>query len=328
MTDAVLTLANVSKRFVARSTLIEAAAQLYRRAEPVVVRAVDGVSLALAAREVLALVGESGCGKSTVGRLAAGLLPPSEGEVVRAGPSRRLDVQLIFQSPHDSLNPRHRVRRIVGEPALVHGFATEASLDVYVDRLLESVGVDPALKLRRPHELSGGQCQRVGIARALSVQPSVLVCDEPTSALDVSVQAQVLNLFLELKQARALSYLFISHDLAVVERVSDRVAVMYLGRIVETAATVDLFARANHPYTQALLQSAPRLDQRRRQFAPIAGEVPSPIDPPPGCHFHPRCPHAHDRCRAERPALKQISPGHWSACHLNDTQRNNTRSAA
>ncbi|MBI3710207.1 MAG: ATP-binding cassette domain-containing protein, partial [Proteobacteria bacterium] len=269
------------------------------------------------------------CGKSTVGRLAAGLLRPSAGQVIRARPpgtqtgphddrSPRLKVQLVFQNPTDSLNPRHRVRRIIAEPAIAHRLISPDRADDYVDQLMASVGLDPDLKMRRSHELSGGQCQRVGIARALSVQPDVLVCDEPISALDVSVQAQVLNLFLELKETRSLAYLFISHDLTVVERISDRVAVMYLGRIVEISDAVGLFARPNHPYTRALLESAPRIDQRHRKFNSIKGEVASPITPPAGCHFHPRCPHAWRRCTEERPALRQVASGHWSACHLND----------
>jgi len=229
-----------------------------------------------------------------------------------------LGVQMIFQDPYASLNPRLRVAEIVGEAPRVHGIVPAAELDDYIDRLMRRVGLDPSFKRRYPHQFSGGQRQRIGIARALAVKPDFIVCDEAVAALDVSIQAQVLNLFMELRREFDLTYLFISHDLGVVEHLSDRVAIMYLGRIVESAPTEELFARPNHPYTQALLGEVPRLDQRRRTYVPVKGEIPSPLNPPKGCHFHPRCPHAMERCKAEQPALKEIAPARWSACHLND----------
>jgi peptide/nickel transport system ATP-binding protein len=200
---------------------------------------------------------------------------------------------------------------------VVHGIVGKAGRDGYVDALLRQVGLDPGYRSRYPHQLSGGQRARVGIARALAVKPDFLVCDESVAALDVSIQAQVLNLFMQLRGDLGLTYLFISHDLGVVEHISDRIVIMYLGRVVESARTGDLFARPNHPYTQALLANVPRLDTRKRAFSAVKGEIPSPLAPPPGCHFHPRCPHAMPRCRAEQPALKEIAPGHSSACHLN-----------
>jgi len=225
---------------------------------------------------------------------------------------------MIFQNPYASLNPRLRVDQIVGEAALIHGMTDRAGLDDYVCAQLLRAGLDPALRDRYPHQFSGGQRQRIGIARALAVQPQMLVCDEAVAALDVSIQAQILNLFSDLREQLGLTYLFISHDLGVVEHVSDRVLIMYLGRIVESAAVEQLFAHANHPYTQALLAEVPRLQVRNKRFAAIKGEMPSPLDPPAGCHFHPRCAHAGQRCREQAPPLKEIAPGHLSACHLND----------
>jgi peptide/nickel transport system ATP-binding protein len=225
---------------------------------------------------------------------------------------------MIFQDPYASLNPRMRVRDIVGEAPVVHGVVARDALDSYVADVLRRVGLDPSYVRRYPHQFSGGQRARIGIARALAVKPEFIVCDEAVAALDVSIQAQVLNLFVKLREEFGLTYLFISHDLGVVEHLSDRVAIMYLGRIVEEAATDELFAAPNHPYTQALLAEVPRLDQRRKNFAALKGEIPSPLDPPPGCHFHPRCPHAMPRCRVEAPVLREVAPAHRSACHLND----------
>ena len=323
-------LRRVSRRFIRP---LDAAAKvanlLGAKMRAQIVHAVEAVDLSIRDREVVGLVGESGCGKSTLGRVAAGLLEPSSGTVLYRGRDRStlagadaraaaLAVQMIFQDPFSSLNPRRRVRDIVGEAPQVHKLVPSREMDAYVDRLLRRVGLDPAYRRRYAHQFSGGQRQRIGIARALAVKPEFIVCDEAVAALDVSVQAQVLNLFMELRAEFGLTYLFISHDLGVVQHLSDRVAIMYLGRIVEEGPTEELFRRPNHPYTVALLAEIPRLDARRRRFAPVKGEIPSPLSPPSGCHFHPRCPHATDRCRGEMPVLREIAPGRRSACHLND----------
>jgi peptide/nickel transport system ATP-binding protein len=225
---------------------------------------------------------------------------------------------MIFQDPMASLNPRMRVSDIVGEAPVVHGIVAKAEVERYVDTLLLRVGLDPGYRSRYPHQFSGGQRARIGIARALAVKPDFLVCDEAIASLDVSIKAQVLNLFMQLRDDLGLTYLFISHDLGVVEHVADRLVIMYLGRIVEIAPTTELFREPNHPYSKALLANVPRLDGRKHRFEAIKGEIPSPLDPPAGCHFHPRCPFVFARCRTERPALAEIAPGRWSACHLND----------
>jgi oligopeptide/dipeptide ABC transporter ATP-binding protein len=330
MASPIIALESVSKRFVKPLDLAARAANLFGAGMTAeVVHAVDSVDLRVDEGEVVGLVGESGCGKSTLGRIVAGIYPPSNGTVLfrgkpieeLSGAARReadLKVQMIFQDPMSSLNPRMRVVQIVGEAPVVHGLVSRSEQDGYVDGLLARVGLDPSYKTRYPHQFSGGQRARIGIARALAVRPDFLVCDESVAALDVSIQAQVLNLFMELRRALKLTYLFISHDLGVVEHLSDRVAIMYLGRIVEEAPTVELFRAPNHPYTQALLANVPRLEARRQRFAPIKGEIPSPLDRPTGCHFHPRCPFAMPRCRIEAPALKPIASGWRSACHLND----------
>jgi peptide/nickel transport system ATP-binding protein len=294
-----------------------------------VVHAVAGVDLEVQPGEVIGIVGESGCGKSTLGRIVSGILPPSSGDVhyrgkaVRAmtGTERRayeLGVQMIFQDPYASLNPRMRVREIIGEAPVAHGLIRARDKAEYVAGLMRQVGLDPTFAQRYPHQFSGGQRQRIGIARALALKPSVIVCDEAVAALDVSIQAQVLNLFEQLRDDLDLTYLFISHNLSVVSHISDRVAIMYLGRVVELAPTDTVFQRANHPYTQALLKELPTLTPGRRTYQPIKGELPSPLDPPTGCAFHPRCPQAMARCKVERPLLREISPGQFSACHLND----------
>jgi peptide/nickel transport system ATP-binding protein len=294
-----------------------------------VVHAVEDVSFTVHEGEVVGLVGESGCGKSTLGRMVAGILEPSAGAIRYRGKDAAamneqeakraaLKVQMIFQDPFASLNPRMRVADIVGEAPLVHGIVPRAELDAYLDELFARCGLDASYKRRFPHQFSGGQRARIGIARALAVKPEFLVCDEAVAALDVSIQAQILNLFMALRRDLGLTYLFISHDLGVVEHLSDRVVIMYLGRVVESAPAEEIFRAPNHPYTQALLKQVPRLDSRKTQFRPIVGEIPSPLAPPSGCHFHPRCPHAMPRCREEAPRLREVATGHLSACHLND----------
>ena len=295
-----------------------------------VTQALDGVDLAVHPREVVGLVGESGCGKSTLGRIAAQLLAPSAGQVLFNGrPTASLDadqrlqarlaVQMVFQDPQASLNPRLRVAQAVGEAARVHGLVDAAALDDHVCAQLARTGLNPALRHRYPHQFSGGQRQRVVIARALAVHPALLVCDEAVAALDVSIQAQILNLFMDLRAQLGLALLFISHDLGVVEHLCDRVVVMYLGRVVESAPVDALFAGARHPYTQALLAEVPRIATRRTRFRPLQGEVPSPLSPPSGCHFHPRCPRATALCRQAVPTLTGTATGHAVACHHPDS---------
>jgi len=296
-------------------------------------RAVDGISFDIPKGTTLSLVGESGCGKSTVARLAVGLYRPSRGRVVfdgtdleqaRSDPMQRRRMQMIFQDPYASLNPRWRVRDIIAEPIRAFGLITDAAAQRdKVGQLLTQVGLSPLDGEKFPHEFSGGQRQRISIARALSSNPEFLVCDEPTSALDVSVQAQILNLMKELQQRLGLTYLFISHNLAVVRQVSDRIGVMYLGRLVELAPAETLFTAPRHPYTRALMEAIPDLEMTGRQRIPVGGEVPSPIDPPSGCPFHPRCPLANDRCKAEMPALRPV-PGQLAtvtACHAVEERR-------
>lgn len=333
----ILELKNISKRFTKKLDLVGKVASALGAAgagaREETVHAVDQVSLRIERGEVVGLVGESGCGKSTLGRVVVGIHPQSEGErwwkgrdvaTMTSAEKRtmQLQVQMIFQDPYASLNPRYRVEDIIGEAPVVHGLISAQEKTDYVARIMQKVGLDAALSKRFPHQFSGGQRARIGIARALAVKPEFLVCDEAVAALDVSIQAQVLNLFIELRREFNLTYLFISHDLGVVKHLSDRVVIMYLGRIVEVGATDALFDEtdlsAAHPYTQALLAEVPRLDVRKKNFVAIKGEIPSPLSPPSGCHFHPRCPYAMPRCSVEVPALREIAPLRFSACHLND----------
>ena len=292
------------------------------------VKAVDGVSFSIEAGETLCLVGESGCGKSTVGKTILRLLEPSAGqiwlgdtEVTRLGEDQmrahRREAQMVFQDPYSSLNPRMRAGQIIAEPLENYGLAEGTEKERKVATLLEKVGLHADAMQRYPFEFSGGQRQRLGIARALALNPRLIVADEPVSALDVSVQAQVLNLLMDLQEEFGLAYLFVSHDLAVVEHVAHRIAVMYLGRIVELSTRERIFSRPLHPYTEALMAAAPIADPRaRRERLVIEGDVPSPMNPPPGCHFHTRCPYAVARCRSEDPPLQEVAPGHIVACHL------------
>jgi peptide/nickel transport system ATP-binding protein len=303
-----------------------------------ILKAVDGVSFTINKGETLSLVGESGCGKSTVARVICGLYSPTAGSILFDGEDlanaatrdkHRKRFQMIFQDPYASLNPRWRVGRIIAEPILAHGLAPDdAQLKSRVDQLLTQVGLSPLDAEKFPHEFSGGQRQRISIARALSSNPEFLICDEPTSALDVSVQAQILNLMKDLQREYGLTYLFISHNLAVVSHISNRVGVMYLGRLVEVAETKKIFQRPLHPYTQMLQSAIPDLKMTGKSRTPVAGEVPNPLNPPPGCTFHPRCPHANERCKNERPALIDQPDGGAVACHAVEEKRISIKLAA
>ena len=293
------------------------------------VKAVDDVSLTVAPGETVGLVGESGCGKTTLGRAIIRLLEPTGGSVTFEGEDittlggaalreRRRRFQMIFQDPVGSLNPRMTVGQIIGEALDIHHLVADDQVrEARIGQLLKDVGLNPQHAQRYPHEFSGGQRQRIGIARALAVEPKLIVCDEPVSALDVSVPAQIINLLQDLQREHGLAYLFIAHDLAVVEHISHRVVVMYLGKVVETAASKTLINAPKHPYTQALLSAVPVVDpDSKRQRIVLPGDVPSPINPPSGCPFHPRCPVAEARCKTEVPTLREVSPGHFAACHL------------
>ncbi|MFA7665768.1 MAG: dipeptide ABC transporter ATP-binding protein [Burkholderiaceae bacterium] len=311
---------NLSKHFAIRQGLLGRSTAK--------VRAVDGVSFRIEQGETLGLVGESGCGKSTTGKMILRLIDPSGGTINWGGrsieklsPARmrpvRRELQAVFQDPYSSLNPRMRAGEIVAEPLRNFGSLRGKQIESHVAALFDRVGLRPDQLIKYPHEFSGGQRQRLGIARALSVQPKLIVCDEPVSALDVSVQAQVINLLIDLQEEFGLSYLFVAHDLAVVEHISHRVAVMYLGEMVEIAPKKSIFAAPLHPYTEALLSAVPVPDPKaRRKRIILAGDVPSPMNPPSGCRFHTRCPYVMDRCRVESPALRELAPGHWVACHL------------
>jgi oligopeptide transport system ATP-binding protein len=294
------------------------------------VRAVDGISFQIKRGETLGLVGESGCGKSTTGRAILQLYKPTSGQVIFEGQEltklkgeqmrrMRRQVQMIFQDPYASLNPRMTVGSIIGEPLEIHGLAKGREKTQRVQELLSVVGLNPYFANRYPHEFSGGQRQRIGIARALAVNPSFIVCDEPISALDVSIQAQIINLLEELQNEFGLTYLFIAHDLSVVRHISDRIAVMYLGKVVELADRLELYRNPLHPYSKALLSAVPIPDpviERKRERIILTGDVPSPVNPPPGCRFHTRCPLADTICREKEPEFREVVPGHWAACHF------------
>jgi oligopeptide transport system ATP-binding protein len=320
-TAPLLSVKNIAKRFPVRGGIFSRVVDH--------VHAVDGVSLDVAPGETLGLVGESGCGKSTTGRCIMRLIEPSSGEIWFQGKNvttlegeelrtMRRDMQIIFQDPFASLNPRHTVGGIIGEALTIHKLAkTRQDMEGKVVQLLETVGLRPEHMRRFPHEFSGGQRQRIGIARALAVEPKLIVCDEPVSALDVSIQAQVINLLEDLQERFGLAYLFIAHDLSVVEHISDRVAVMYLGRVAEVAGADELYENPLHPYTEALLSAVPIPDPKiKRKRIVLQGDVPSPIRPPSGCHFHTRCPIAQPKCSQEAPVLKSAGGRHQVACHF------------
>ncbi|WP_431284368.1 ABC transporter ATP-binding protein [Humitalea sp. 24SJ18S-53] len=322
---ALLVAEAVTRRFTRRPSLGDRIAAAFgARHDGRAVQAVTDVSLAISRGETLGLVGESGCGKSTLGRMLAGILPPSSGRVLfdgaapmQSGHKVTTRIQTVFQDPFASLNPRLRIGDSIAEGPVAHGLVSRAGRGALVADWLMRVGLDPAFAQRFPHQFSGGQRQRVAIARALAMQPEVLICDEPVASLDVSIQAQILNLFLDLRRDLGLTCLFISHDLAVVRHVADRVAIMYLGRIVESGEAARVYAAPLHPYTRALLDSSPRLGRDQAvSLRPVAGELPSPLAPPSGCAFHPRCPLATDLCRAERPALTARDSGRLIACHF------------
>lgn len=328
MTQPILEARNVSRIFAPHEDLIgKVVRTVMRQPEPSHVQALSNISLALNTGEVLGIVGESGCGKSTLGRILAGILQPSSGSIAFQGtplsamdPATRvktfLKIQMIFQDPMSSLNPRKRVSDLIAEAPLVHGLLDPKDRDDFVYNALTRVGLDPDTLSRFPHQFSGGQRQRINIARALAVTPEILICDESVAALDVSIQAQILNVFMALKEEGRLTFMFISHDLGVVEHLCDRVAILYLGKVVELGTVEALFQAPQHPYTQVLLNEIPRIGTGKRRFNPIRGEIPSPLSPPSGCPFHPRCPHSITECKQRMPGLQEVGHEHLAACHL------------
>ncbi len=325
--NPLIQVSDISKKFIKRADFAaKLASKIGANVKEEVVHAVDRVSFSINKGEVVGLVGESGCGKSTMGRMIASIIKPTNGDIhfhgqniaemtSREAKKASLKIQMIFQDPLSSLNPRMRIESIIGEAPRVHRLVSRSGFGSFLDDIMQRCGLDPSFRRRYPHQFSGGQRQRIGIARALAVSPDLIVCDESVSGLDVSIQAQILNLFMELRDQLGLTYLFISHDIGVVEHISDRVMVMYLGRLVEIADTSNLFSIATHPYTKALLKEVPRLDKRAIDYKPVSGEIPSPLNPPQGCHFHPRCPNVKDDCRVKVPQLCEISKNHGVACH-------------
>ena len=328
----ILEIKNISKKFIKSidlsSKFINFFGDFYREE---IIHAVDKVSFDVMSGEVVGIVGESGCGKSTLGRMVSGILPITSGKVdfkvehycgfegtsYKTDINLNLKIQMIFQDPFSSLNPRQKIIDIISEAPLHHDLITKKNKKSFVEDILKKVGLGSDVIERYPHQFSGGQRQRIGIARALAVSPDLIVCDESIAALDVSIQAQVINLFLKLREDFNLTYLFISHDIGVIQHIADKVVVMYLGQVVESASVKEIFSKPNHPYTQALLEGVPTLDTKRKVYTPIKGEIPSPLDPPTGCYFHPRCKFSTKKCIEEKPLFSEISPGHFSACHLN-----------
>ena len=310
---------NISKSFSLKTNLIETILP-NKKNNKRIIKAVNDVTFDIKYGEIVGLVGESGCGKSTLGRIICNILKPDKGEISFGENNislNSLEIQMIFQDPFNSLNPRYRVKNIISEAALFHELVSKNEEDEFVDDLLNKCGLNKEVKNRFPHQLSGGQRKRVGIARALAVKPKLLVCDEAVAGLDVSIQAQIINLFFELQNNYNLTYFFISHDLSVVEHISDQVIIMYFGRIVEMASAEDIFKKPNHPYTKALMEQIPNINKRNLSFQPITGEMPSATKAPRGCKFHPRCRFVKSICREIEPNLIEISPGWQSACHLN-----------
>ena len=310
---------NISKSFSLNKNFLETILP-YKRNIKRIIKAVNDVTFDIKCGKIVGLVGESGCGKSTLGRIICNILKPDKGEISFGGNDvsiKPLEIQMIFQDPFNSLNPRYRVKNIISEAPLFHKLFSKKEEDEFVDDLLKKCGLNKEVKNRFAHQLSGGQRKRVGIARALAIKPKLIVCDEAVAGLDVSIQAQILNLFFELQNNYNLTYFFISHDLSVVEHISDQVIIMYFGSIVEMASAEDIFKKPNHPYTKALMEQIPNINKRNLNFQPITGEIPSATDAPSGCKFHPRCRFVKSICREIEPSLLEISPGWSSACHLN-----------